>query len=96
MRRLLFVGAITFTGSAFGNDPANFPNLAEKKERPSGDGLAAAFSADVGLKENADVIFADESETGAPGERDGERAFWIDGTLRGPWKGINWRKTGRK
>jgi hypothetical protein len=28
-----------------------------------------------------------------PGEPNGEQAFWIDGTLRGHWKGINWRKT---
>lgn len=28
-----------------------------------------------------------------PGEADGEQAFWIDGELRGHWKGIDWRKT---
>lgn len=28
-----------------------------------------------------------------PGRPDGEQAFWIDGVLRGHWKGINWRKT---
>jgi len=28
-----------------------------------------------------------------PGQRDGEQAFWIDGDLRGHWKGINWRKS---
>ena len=28
-----------------------------------------------------------------PGEHDGEQAFWIDGELRGHWKGISWRKT---
>lgn len=28
-----------------------------------------------------------------PGESDGEQAYWIDGALRGHWKGINWRKT---
>jgi hypothetical protein len=28
-----------------------------------------------------------------PGKRDGEQAFWIDGELRGHWKGINWRKS---
>ncbi|HVR37216.1 MAG TPA: hypothetical protein VMS21_15345 [Methylomirabilota bacterium] len=28
-----------------------------------------------------------------PGQRDGEQAFWIDGALRGHWKGINWRTT---
>lgn len=26
-----------------------------------------------------------------PGQRDGEQAFWIDGTLRGHWKGFSWR-----
>ncbi len=26
-----------------------------------------------------------------PGQRDGEQAFWIDGELRGHWKGISWR-----
>ena len=28
-----------------------------------------------------------------PGKPDGEQAFWIDGSLQGHWKGINWRKT---
>jgi len=28
-----------------------------------------------------------------PGQRDGEQAFWIDGDLRGHWKGINWRRS---
>ena len=26
-----------------------------------------------------------------PGKNDGEQAFWIDGELRGHWRGINWR-----
>ncbi len=26
-----------------------------------------------------------------PGQPDGEQAFWINGILRGHWKGINWR-----
>jgi len=26
-----------------------------------------------------------------PGKRDGEQAFWIDGELRGYWRGISWR-----
>ncbi|MFO7906205.1 MAG: hypothetical protein R6U98_26345 [Pirellulaceae bacterium] len=26
-----------------------------------------------------------------PGRSDGEQAFWIDGELRGHWRGINWR-----
>ena len=28
-----------------------------------------------------------------PGQPDGEQAFWIDGALRGHWRGYNWRKT---
>jgi hypothetical protein len=28
-----------------------------------------------------------------PGKRDGEQAFWIDGDLRGHWKGFNWRQS---
>jgi hypothetical protein len=28
-----------------------------------------------------------------PGKPDGEQAYWIDGELRGHWRGINWRKT---
>ncbi len=26
-----------------------------------------------------------------PGQRDGEQAFWIDGALRGHWRGFSWR-----
>ena len=26
-----------------------------------------------------------------PGESDGEQAYWIDGELRGHWRGLNWR-----
>jgi hypothetical protein len=26
-----------------------------------------------------------------PGKSDGEQAFWINGQLRGHWRGINWR-----
>jgi hypothetical protein len=28
-----------------------------------------------------------------PGKADGEQAFWIDGKLRGHWKGLSWRKS---
>jgi hypothetical protein len=28
-----------------------------------------------------------------PGQPDGEQAFWIDGQLRGHWRGINWRRS---
>ncbi len=29
----------------------------------------------------------------APGEADGEQAYWIDGELRGHWRGFRWRST---
>lgn len=28
-----------------------------------------------------------------PGKRDGEQAYWINGKLRGHWRGISWRKS---
>ena len=28
-----------------------------------------------------------------PGQDDGEQAYWIDGQLRGHWRGINWRSS---
>jgi hypothetical protein len=31
----------------------------------------------------------------APGQPDGEQAFWIDGALRGHWRGIRWRTAAR-
>jgi hypothetical protein len=51
-----------------GAEPAPV-NHAERKELPQGKGLAAAFPADAGLQAHADVIFADDFETGKPGER---------------------------
>ena len=27
----------------------------------------------------------------SPGQTNGEQAFWIDGKLRGHWKGFSWR-----
>jgi hypothetical protein len=42
-------------------------NLAAKRELPSGKGIAAAFQADAGLRAHADVIFADDFETGELG-----------------------------
>lgn len=27
----------------------------------------------------------------SPGKTDGEQAYWIDGELRGHWRGIHWR-----
>jgi hypothetical protein len=42
-------------------------NLAAKKELPSGKGIAAAFIADAEIRKHADVIFADDFETGELG-----------------------------
>jgi hypothetical protein len=49
-------------------EPGAAVNLADKKELPSGKGLAAAFKADAGITKNQDVIFADDFETGKLGE----------------------------
>lgn len=56
------------TGSVLGGDPAGPINLAAKSDLPSGNGLAAAFPGDAGLRTNAQVIFADDFEAGALGE----------------------------
>ena len=68
MRHLFLVCLISAVGAAIGSDPEGAANLAGKSELPSGDGLAAAFPDDAGLKGNADVIFADDFESGAIGE----------------------------
>jgi len=44
-------------------------NLAANKELPEGKGLASAFVGDAGIIKHADVIFADDFESGKPGER---------------------------
>lgn len=71
MRQLLFAcltGAVLgLAGTVLGSDSEGAANLAAKSELPSGNGLAAQFSGDAGLKTNADVIFADDFETGAIG-----------------------------
>lgn len=71
MNRLLIVGVsiavFAMVGAALGGDPEGAANLAGKKELPSGNGLAAQFLGDAGLKAHADVIFADDFETGAIG-----------------------------
>jgi hypothetical protein len=53
---------------ALGSDPEGRPNLADQRELPGGTGLAAAYPGDVGLKENAQVIFADDFESGNLGD----------------------------
>ena len=49
-------------------DPEGRNNLADRHELPSGNGLAAAYPGDVGLKSNPQVIFADDFETGTLGD----------------------------
>lgn len=48
---------------------AEFTNVAAEKLLPEGAGLAAAFKADAKLQTHPDVIFADDFESGALGER---------------------------
>jgi hypothetical protein len=71
MRHLLIAcvsGAVlALAGTVFGSDPGGVTNLAGKTELPAGKGLAAQFPGDAGLKTHADVIFADDFETGALG-----------------------------
>jgi len=71
MRQLLFAcltGAVLgLARTVLGSDSEDAANLAAKSELPSGNGLAAQFPGDAGLKTNADVIFADDFETGAIG-----------------------------
>ena len=55
------------TGVASAADPDGLTNLAAKSTLPAGAGLAAQFPGDAGLKTHADVIFADDFETGALG-----------------------------
>lgn len=68
-RFLLAAGLLTV---ALAGDPDGKANLAEGSKLPSGPGLAAAFPADAGIAKHADVIFADDFETGDPG------ATWDD------------------
>lgn len=59
----LLLGLQTLPGA----DSGGRTNLAEKKELPSGPGLAAAYPADKALSNCPDVIFADDFESGALG-----------------------------
>jgi hypothetical protein len=64
----LFASATVLAGAAYGGDLDPRVNLAVKSDLPSGNGLAAAYRGDVGLKGNAGVIFADDFESGKLGE----------------------------
>src|SRR5256885_2180966 len=61
-------GAIfALLGTVLASDPEGVANLAGKSQLPKGNGLAAQFPSDAGLKSHPDVIFADDFETGAVG-----------------------------
>lgn len=62
-------GAVmTALGVARGAESDLRINLAGKSELPAGNGLAAAYRGDVGLKGNAEVVFTDDFESGRLGE----------------------------
>ena len=67
----------TMSRSPDGKYWGNSFRLKEDEDIPKGKWICAEFF----LRHNT------------PGKDDGEQAFWIDGRLRGHWKGINWRKT---
>ncbi len=54
--------------AAAGADSGLLVNRADESNLPSGPGLATAFPGDVGLKANADVIFAADFESGHLGD----------------------------
>jgi hypothetical protein len=61
---ILYVAIIGLGANAFGAEKPRFPNLAHQKKLPEGDGLATEFLGDTGINKQADVIFADDFETG--------------------------------
>ncbi len=66
---VILSGALCFVGwAAWGANAEGRLNLADKKELPGGPGLAAAFPGDSGLEASAEVIFADNFESGNLGE----------------------------
>ena len=58
---------IVLAAAVTGGDPDGRQNLADKSDLPFGNGLAAAYPGDAGLKTNQRVIFADDFETGVLG-----------------------------
>jgi hypothetical protein len=66
---LIFLG----TTPRLGAEEPRFPNIANQKRLPGGRGFAADFPGDAGINKQAEVLFADDFETGDIG------ATW-DGT----------------
>lgn len=65
---LLLASAVTHV-TALAGDPDGKANLASTSGLPSGPGLAATHPGDSGIGNHPDVIFADDFETDAPGEK---------------------------
>ncbi len=68
MRGLVAGAALILATAVHAADADDRVNLAAKNELSSGRGIAAAFPGDAGLKEDADVIFADNFESGNLGD----------------------------
>lgn len=75
MRVGLLAAVLVVTGvhpngqAASGGDPEGAVNLAATSKLPKEGGLAAAFPGDHGIATHPAVIFADDFESGKPGER---------------------------
>lgn len=67
-RLCLSFASLSLAGSAIADDPPWAANVAAKSKLPAGPGLAAQFPGDTGLKGHAEVIFADDFETGKIGD----------------------------
>ncbi len=63
-----FLALLLWTTAVGASDPEGKNNLAGRSGLPSGNGLAAQFPGDAGLRTNAHVIFADDFESGSLGE----------------------------
>jgi hypothetical protein len=64
----LCIAVLLLASAASAADQDRPVNLAAQKELPAGKGLAAAYPADVGIRADPDVIFADDFESGRIGE----------------------------
>jgi len=69
VRAVLCSALLSLLPAALGADSSRRTNVAANSDLPSGPGLAAAFPADAGLNTNANVIFADDFESGNLGAK---------------------------
>lgn len=65
--RFASIASSLVTAALAGGDPEGKANVAAESTLAAGPGLAAAFPGDAGLAKHADVIFADDFETGELG-----------------------------